>query len=622
MIKNAGVVVALVLAGCQRGQPPEGFQGVVELEERQLAFEVPGRVAEVPVRAGDSVTPGRLIARLDDGLARAALAAREAESHVAEQQWKLVRAGARTEDVRALQQRLNAARAVESLAERNAGRVSNLAAAQAVTPAASDEATAQLERARSERRALDENLRALVRGPRAQELEAALQRSAAAQAALTLERERLARHQLHAERAAEVLEVHLEPGEMAAAGLPVVTVADVARPYAEVFVPQGRLQGLQPGTPALARVDGVAEEIPGSIELVYRRTEFTPHYLFSESERGNLVVRIRVRLHDPGRRLHAGVPVFVRFQPAGQRHEPPEHRHEAGHPRSSRPTRLSRRFGSLVAVRDVSLTVHAGEIFGVLGPQRRGQVHHHPDVVRDPRSHQRQRDRGRLPPAGRGREDQDAHRLHDPAVQPVRGPDRQREPALLRRHLRGVGRRAPGARGRRPARAGLEARRDQLAGTLSGGWKQRVALACSTIHQPPLLFLDEPTAGVDPVSRRDFWEQIHLLSSAGTTVLMTTHYMDEAERCHRLAFIFRGALLDVGTPAEIVERRHLRAAEMEADRPLEAARLLRALPAVEEVSHFGTSLRVATRDGADPPAVIAPALDAPAWRSGTCARRG
>jgi HlyD family secretion protein len=320
MIKNCGVLVAVLLpvCSCERAQPPEGFQGVVELEERQLAFEVPGRVAELAVRAGDTLAPGRLIARLDDGLARAAVAARQAESEVAEQQWKLVRAGARAEDVRAMQARLGAARAVETLADRNAERTRNLAAAQAVTPAASDEATAQMERARSERQALEQNLRALVRGPRAQELEAALQRSAAAQAGLTLEKERLARHQLHAERAAEVLEVHLEPGEMAAVAVPVITVADVARPYAEVFVPQGRLQGLQPGTPALARVDGVAEEVPGAIELVYRRTEFTPHYLFSESERGNLVVRIRVRLNDPGRRLHAGVPVFVRFQPGGR----------------------------------------------------------------------------------------------------------------------------------------------------------------------------------------------------------------------------------------------------------------------------------------------------------------
>jgi ABC-2 type transport system ATP-binding protein len=99
--------------------------------------------------------------------------------------------------------------------------------------------------------------------------------------------------------------------------------------------------------------------------------------------------------------------------------------------------------------------------------------------------------------------------------------------------------------------SGLAPRRDQLAGTLSGGWKQRLALACATAHEPPLLFLDEPTAGVDPASRRRFWEQIHALAHGGTTVLVTTHYMDEAERCDRLAFLSRGRLIAEGTPAEI-----------------------------------------------------------------------
>jgi ABC-2 type transport system ATP-binding protein len=98
---------------------------------------------------------------------------------------------------------------------------------------------------------------------------------------------------------------------------------------------------------------------------------------------------------------------------------------------------------------------------------------------------------------------------------------------------------------------GLAPRRGQLAGTLSGGWKQRLALACATAHEPPLLFLDEPTAGVDPASRRRFWELIHDLAHAGTTVLVTTHYMDEAERCDRLAFLSRGRLIAQGTPAEI-----------------------------------------------------------------------
>jgi len=100
----------------------------------------------------------------------------------------------------------------------------------------------------------------------------------------------------------------------------------------------------------------------------------------------------------------------------------------------------------------------------------------------------------------------------------------------------------------------LAARRSQLAGTLSGGWKQRLALACATTHEPDLVFLDEPTAGVDPASRRMFWEMIGRRAQAGMTVLVTTHYMDEAERCHRLAFLSRGHLIGVGTPAEITAR--------------------------------------------------------------------
>ena len=157
---------------------------------------------------------------------------------------------------------------------------------------------------------------------------------------------------------------------------------------------------------------------------------------------------------------------------------------------------------------------------------------------------------------------------------------------------------------------GLGNRRKQLAGTLSGGWKQRVALASATIHEPPLLFLDEPTAGVDPVSRREFWDQIHRLAAEGTTVLLTTHYMDEAERCHRLAFIFSGALLDTGTPEEIVSRRNLRIAELDVPRATEAADILRAHPDVDEVSHYGPLLRVATRDGADPDALAREVLSA------------
>jgi ABC-2 type transport system ATP-binding protein len=97
-------------------------------------------------------------------------------------------------------------------------------------------------------------------------------------------------------------------------------------------------------------------------------------------------------------------------------------------------------------------------------------------------------------------------------------------------------------------------RTQQLAGTLSGGWKQRLALACATAHHPEMLFLDEPTAGVDPAARRSFWQAIYALAERGTTILVTTHYMDEAERCQRLAFMSRGHLIATGTPQEVTAR--------------------------------------------------------------------
>jgi ABC-2 type transport system ATP-binding protein len=146
------------------------------------------------------------------------------------------------------------------------------------------------------------------------------------------------------------------------------------------------------------------------------------------------------------------------------------------------------------------------------------------------------------------------------------------------------------------AKIGLVERQDQISGTLSGGWKQRLALACATIHEPPLVFLDEPTAGVDPTARRAFWDQIHRIASGGTTVVVTTHYMEEAERCHRLCFVFRGTVLDSGTPAEIVQRSGLRVAELRmTKRAREAADLLNENEYIQEVSPFGSVLRVAVK---------------------------
>ncbi|TAK90947.1 MAG: ABC transporter ATP-binding protein [Burkholderiaceae bacterium] len=145
---------------------------------------------------------------------------------------------------------------------------------------------------------------------------------------------------------------------------------------------------------------------------------------------------------------------------------------------------------------------------------------------------------------------------------------------------------------------GLSGRRDQLAGTLSGGWKQRLALSACLLHHPKLLLLDEPTAGVDPKARRDFWEEIHRLSAAGVTVLVSTHYMDEAERCHRLAYISYGTLLASGTAAEVVAQQKLHTWEISGADLHGLAERLRQLPGAELVASFGATLHVSGKDEA------------------------
>jgi ABC-2 type transport system ATP-binding protein len=215
---------------------------------------------------------------------------------------------------------------------------------------------------------------------------------------------------------------------------------------------------------------------------------------------------------------------------------------------------LHKRFGDLIAVERLDLSIRRGEIFGLLGANGSGKT----TTIRMLT--------GLLPPTS-GRAE-------------VAGIDVTRDPEGVRRRIGYMSQRyglyddltveenlrfyaglygLVGAEGRQRIEELITSlnftpRRRQMAGTLSGGWKQRLSLACATSHRPDVLFLDEPTAGVDPAARRHFWEVIHALAANGTTILVTTHYMDEAERCDRLAMLWRGRLVAVGAPGEITRQ--------------------------------------------------------------------
>ena len=310
----AGVALFGLLAGCAKTEPKtkdEVYQGVAELDDRRLAFELAGRIVAIKAREGDRVAAGTVIATLDGALDAQARAARDLEAKAAEVEARLVAKGARPEEVSAARAHIRAAKAAEELLKRQVARERDLHE-RGVTPEARlDELEGQYARAVAEREALESNLANLQRGARSEEREAAKVRAEAARATVTLDDLRIERSELRAPADVLVLDVHAESGEVVAPGAPVFTVADEGRVYAEVFVPEGRLAGIDVGDRAKVRADGIPSPLGGKVEHVARRAEFTPRYLFSDRERPHLVMRVKIRIDDPKAQLHAGVPVFV-----------------------------------------------------------------------------------------------------------------------------------------------------------------------------------------------------------------------------------------------------------------------------------------------------------------------
>jgi len=258
---------------------------------------------------------------------------------------------------------------------------------------------------------------------------------------------------------------------------------------------------------------------------------------------------------------------------------------------------LTKRFDSFTAVDGITFNVREGEIFGFLGPNGAGKTTTIRMLL------------GLLRPTS--------------GTATVLGYDIVRQSEEIRKRTGYMSQRFSlyndltvvenldfygrtyGVRGRELAErkrfvlemAGLLGRERELTRNLSGGWKQRLALGAAILHRPRILFLDEPTAGVDPVSRRDFWNLLYTLADEGTTIFVTTHYMDEAEHCHRLAFIHQGRIVAEGTPEEIKqEQMRGQVLEVDCDQPERALVILRALGRFEEVALYGAQVHAVAAD--------------------------
>ncbi len=270
---------------------------------------------------------------------------------------------------------------------------------------------------------------------------------------------------------------------------------------------------------------------------------------------------------------------------------------------------LTKRFGHKLAVNAADIAVPEGEVWGFLGPNGSGKTTTirmlcgllHAD-------------------AGEGTCLGYDFRTQPEQIKREVGYMTQRfsfwEDLSIRENLEFVARvyELPDARGAVTAmieRLGLTTRQHQLAGDLSGGWKQRLALSACMLHSPKLLLLDEPTAGVDPKARRDFWDEIHRLSGEGITVLVSTHYMDEAERCDRVVFINLGKIVARGTVGEVIARSGLFTFIVEGDGARALAVKLRGEPGVEFAAFFGAALHASGRDRAALERALAPFRGAP-----------
>ncbi|MBN9062047.1 MAG: ATP-binding cassette domain-containing protein [Rhizobiales bacterium] len=619
-MRRAGFAMAVLafLAGCQQRVDPSRAYGWIEADLTFMAPEESGRIVALRVAEGQRVGVGQPLFTLDDQLQKSDRDA--ALATLSQAQAQLARAEApteRAEQIKVLEAALARAEAALKLSTGDLERQTNLFKSGYSSRQALDNAQAAFNRDQAGVDEARRQIQAAGVGGREEDIRAAREQVAIAEARLAAAREREARRTVIASENGVVQATYFRAGEMATAGKPGERGAEAALL---------RLRGVAGAVRARRNRGGVLRRLlqPCARPRDLHRQRGGIYAAGDLQPRGAL----EARLHDRGA---AG-------KDRGPAPRPADHRHCSRAAMTARaamtnernggaPARgagdgepvisvhgLTKKFNGKTVVDNIDLTVRKGAIHGFLGPNGSGKT----TTIRMLC--------GLLTPdAGEGTCLGFNIRTEAQKIKRRVGYMTQKfslyGDLTVRENLDFVASlyELPDARAAVDAtlkQLGLDTRGGQLAATLSGGWKQRLALGACMLPKPALLLLDEPTAGVDPQARRDFWAEIHRLSSEGVTILVSTHYMDEAERCHEIAFIAYGRLLAGGSVEQLIDQSGLVTWEVSGDGALEVGAELEGKPGVDIVAPFGLSYHIGGRDRAKLETAIAPYRNRPglAWK--------
>jgi ABC-2 type transport system ATP-binding protein len=581
------LLVAFVLFGLACGRGSEDgvvtASGTIEAREVNIAAKISGELRELAVDEGSRVERGDILAVIDHDLLDIQLRQAEAGVVLAEAQLALLRKGARSEDIQQTEELVKQAEAGLGVAEEDVRRIRELAAEGGATPKQLDDAEARYAVALSQASAAREALRKIRNIVRTEEIQAAEARLDQARAAADLLRQTIADCTIVSPVSGVVTHRVSEPGEIVVPAATILTVSALDRVFLRIFVSEKELGRIRLGETAEVRVDAFPDRpMPGTIVYISPEAEFTPKNVQTKEDRVKLVFGVKIEIENRDGVLKPGLPADAAsgIQAVAEI--------------VVRTEGLGKSFGSIEAVRALDLEIPGGEMFALVGPDGAGKT----TIIRmlcgilKP-------DSGRASVLGYdlGQRAEDIKTRIGYLSQrfSLYGDLTVDENIEFFAEIHGV-RDFSSRRRELLELMRLISFRKRLADRLSGGMRQKLALACTLIHAPRLLLLDEPTTGVDPVSRRDFWRILSDLLREGITIVMTTPYMDEAERCGRVALLSEGLVLAKGTPRELKDLVPGAVVEVVCEEVRAAALLLRGTPGFQEVQMFGDRLNVVVGD--------------------------